>query len=165
MPTLTDIQQGYMDILETLALGCDEDTEAAALSMLDELGAMESDKVDAIGAVLRKYDADEKHLRDESQRLQRAAQSMARARDRFRAYLLRVMKQNGNQRLKGKATTLYISNRQSVHISVPAEHLPADYVEHVVAITPLKANIAAALKEGKDVPGALLVEQQTLGMM
>ena len=36
MPTLTDIQQGYMDILETLALGCDEDTEAAALSMLDE---------------------------------------------------------------------------------------------------------------------------------
>jgi hypothetical protein len=82
---------------------------------------------------------------------------------RLRDYLQRCMEATGIQKIEGPGVALSFRKSTAVAIDEPAL-IPAEYMRtpEPPPAAPDKASIAAALKAGKDVPGARLEQRQTL---
>ena len=167
MVKLADIEQEIQTSLTALDdFEGDEEQrqaiEAALVPYLDGLAADEAQKVDALAYVSRKLDAEIEFLGNELERLNNRKKSLMNNKARMRGYLLEVMQANKLQNIRGHESTLFLRSSKSVVLDVPDQDLPEDYREMRVEYKADKKAIKSAIESGQDVPGARIVESQSV---
>ena len=157
---LRDIELEIQNIL-AVADELPEGEQELAMEYLDQLGELESEKVDAIGYAVRKRKAEIAFLQEEERRIRARRQAMESRLERFREYLRDTFRANDLTKLKGMKTTMYLLRSESVDIYHQAE-LPEKFVVTKVEHQPDRAKIKEAIKSGSTVPGAQLQEKTSL---
>lgn len=119
------------------------------------------EKIKAWGIVCKQLQADAKMLKDEEEAI-----SIRRKRAERHAELVKNRLENQMillGKLQFKDTKVDISFRKAKKVEIVNEKLlPEEYLSVKTTITPAKTLIMNALKEGKEVHGATLVETQNI---
>jgi len=119
------------------------------------------EKIKAWGIVCKQLQADAKMLKDEEEAI-----SIRRKRAERHAELVKNRLENQMillGKLQFKDTKVDISFRKAKKVEIVNEKLlPEEYLSVKTTITPAKTLIMNALKEGKEVQGATLVETQNI---
>ncbi len=160
MANLVAIEEEISNVL-AVAQELDEDQQQAALTYLDELAIQEAEKADAVAYAVRKRQAEVEFLKSEEDRIRSRRKAMESRLILFREYLADVFQRNGLQKVKGIKSTLFLRKSSSVEI-VDMRELPSEYVQTRIEYVPRKTQIKDALKGGQTVPGAQIVERQSL---
>lgn len=158
MPSMQDIQSEISNLLGAVEDMDPEVFEAnmpALESYANELASQEASKVDGIAYAMRKAQADIDFLKSEEGRIHSRRIAREKAMDRFREYMTKVFLDHGLQKVKGTTSTAFIRQTEAVIVS-DAQALPEELVTMKVEYAPDKAAIKAAIKGGRDVPGAEL---------
>ena len=162
MPSMSNIQEEIRTVLEAMEHAEPGEVDESTLeAYLDELATQEAEKVDAYGYVLRQQTARIQFLKDEEKRVQNRRRAAENALDRMKSHMLHVMQSNGLRKVSGATTT--ISLRKSVSVAVDDLSVLGDQFVRVKTITePDKTAIKEAIVGGASVPGARLVESESL---
>jgi hypothetical protein len=160
MANLVAIEEEISNVL-AVAQELGEDQQQAALTYLDELAIAEAEKADAVAYAVRKRQAEVEFLKSEEDRIRSRRKAMESRLILFREYLADVFQRNGLQKVKGIKSTLFLRKSSSVEI-VDMRELPSEYVQTRIEYVPRKTQIKDALKAGQVVPGAQIVERQSL---
>ncbi len=160
MTTLIGIEEEIGNVL-AVSEELGEDQHQAALAYLDELAIAEAEKADAVAYVVRKRQSEVEFLKSEEDRIRSRRKAMESRLIQFREYLADIFQRNGLQRVKGVKSTLFLRRSSSVEI-VDMRELPSEYVQTRIEYVPRKTQIKDALKGGQAVPGAQIVERQSL---
>ncbi|TVR02148.1 MAG: hypothetical protein EA399_00650 [Desulfovibrionales bacterium] len=160
MTTLIGIEEEIENIL-AVSEELGEDQQQAALTYLDELAIAEAEKADAVAYAVRKRQAEVEFLKSEEDRIRSRRKAMESRLILFREYLAGIFQQQGLQRIKGVKSTLFLRKSSSVEI-VDLRELPSQFVETRIEYVPRKSVIRDVLKKGQAVPGAQIVEKQSL---
>ena len=128
---------------------------------LDALAGQEAEKVDAFAGFIREQAARAEFLKAEAQRIAAKGRAIERRIDGLKAHYLHIMQANGLSRVAGSTYTL--ATRKSSRVDVPdVSALPENFRVVKTEVSADKKAIAAALKAGKQVAGASLVESVSL---
>lgn len=160
MTNLVAIEEEISNIL-AVAEELGEDQQQVALDYLDQLALQESEKIDAIGFAVRKRQSEVEFLRSEEDRIRSRRKAMESRLIQFREYLADIFQRNGLQKVKGVKSTLFLRRSSSVEI-VDLRELPSQFVETRIEFVPRKSLIKDEIKKGQAVPGAQIVERQSL---
>lgn len=127
---------------------------------LDELAEQEAEKIDGFVRFLRSTDASAKFYREESARLAAKARAAEARIEYLKSRYLQIMQANNLKKVKGNVYSVAV--RRSERVDVPSVYaLPPEY-QKPQEPKPDKEAIKSALKEGKEVAGARLVESFSL---
>ncbi|RKT37912.1 siphovirus Gp157 family protein [Thiocapsa rosea] len=157
---LYDLSSDYLAALDALAEIEDLPPEAIA-DTLDGLAGAWEDKALNVARYVRNLEAEAAAIDEAKKRMDARAKSTASRAARLKSYLKAELERTG---LKPKAPDLALrlqNNPKSVAID-DAALIPEEYRHTETVETILKAEIAAALKSGKAIPGAHLVHSQRL---
>lgn len=162
MPSMSNIQDEIRTVLEAMEHAEPGEVDESTLeAYLDELATQEAEKVDAYGYVLRQQTARIQFLKDEEKRVQNRRRAAENALDRMKSHMLHVMQSNGLRKVSGATTT--ISLRKSVSVVVDnVDLLPKQYLRAKMVVDPDKSAIKESFTGGASVPGARLVESESL---
>lgn len=165
MSTMAEIQD---DIGQVLAEWENPDLSTEKLEELEARLAVliesQTVKVDGIAQYFKMQTAMADACKEEAKRLNQKAKSIEARLDWLRYHYLMTMKQHGIQKIKGDAYTLSIRKSQAVRIDdmeLLQKEAPKFVVEKV-EYSPNKIAIKEAIKSGDTVPGASLVENESL---
>ncbi|NCA72908.1 MAG: siphovirus Gp157 family protein [Sphingobacteriia bacterium] len=161
-PTLKlyELSAGYLDALDALAEIEDLPPEAIA-DTLDGLAGAWEDKALNVARYVRHLEAEAAAIEESKKRMDARGKATAKQAARLKAYLKAELKRTG---LKPKAPdlALRLQNNPASVVLDDAALIPDEYRRTETVTTILKAEIAAALKSGKAIPGAHLVHSQRL---
>ena len=133
-----------------------QEEREVALQVVDEAAGELFAKVDRFSEYLAHLDNVEQFADAEVKRLQQRAKQAKSRREHLEQYAIRIMQQRGWQEMEGETSTLKLrTNPPSVVIS--DEHaVPVEYIKITQTQSVDKIAVKAALKGGKEVPGAAL---------
>lgn len=165
MPTLDEILTEIELMLDTPNDSLTDEQRAAMDAYLDELAALEADKVDAWSRFLRSAEARAKACKEEAARLTAKAKGIESRLLASKGRLLESMQRRGLKKLSGDVYS--ISTRKTTRVEVAPEAygiLEEFGFAKVIPeqIQPDKVQIAKELKAGHALPGCKLVESQSL---
>lgn len=145
------------------AIEVDEETgEILGAHDLDEIEGEARHKIECAGLYLRELNAEADALGEEAARLTQRRRSVEKRIERIKAIMMPAVAAMGGK-VKGPMLTVSIRNTKSVSLDDNAlDVLGADFVR--IKREANKTAIAAALKAGQMVPGAHLVETQSILM-
>lgn len=164
--TLYELTQEQQYLYDLLANGEAIDMETGEIDpVVEEQLKINNEQIDekikAWGIVCKQLQADAKMLKDEEEAI-----SIRRKRAERHAELVKNRLENQMillGKLQFKDTKVDISFRKSKKVEITNEELlPEEYLSVKTTITPAKTLIMSALKEGKEVQGATLVETQNI---
>lgn len=168
MGTFHDIEEQIEAILDAMNEAGDEMSGPEWDSYLDnltkvieELGDAEAAKADAIVAVIKRKEAriaERKAIIEALQNKTRADQADI---DRIKGFTFGTMKKFGLQKIKGLHATLFVSKRKKTNIIDEKKVLE---LFPKVTTTVDRTKLNEALKDGVEVPGAEVVEIETLNV-
>lgn len=154
---LYQINQQIEDLLDQV--NDDGEILEGVFEQLTELQMAESDKLEAIGCLLKNWKSDADAIRAEEKKLADRRRATENRTERLRDYAAWYMQQTGKQKFNSPRAVL--SFRKSTSVNIADESMiPTEYFQIKTEIS--KAEIAKALKSGVTVPGAVLVEKQNL---
>lgn len=157
MAKLYELSTGYKNIEYLIELGGNEEELNAVLNSLD---AEIEDKAENIAKILKNNEADIEALKKEEDRLASRRRSLEKANKRLKDYLEINMKTTKKTKFKSGSFTFYIAkNKPSIEIT-NADIVSDSYKKHTETID--KEAILEDLKEGKDVQGAILKQNESL---
>lgn len=154
---LYELAQSYQELYQKAA---EEETDSALLS--STLAAIDDafdDKAEKTAYVVKNLEADAKALGDEIKRLQGRKKRAERNAQSLKDYLFDHMSALDKRRIKTPYMDISIRNNPK-SVKVDESHLPADYFVETRRAD--KAKIKAALQAGEAVPGAELIQKQSL---
>lgn len=159
--TLLDLAENYADFMERLGDGADTDEELDALIAEFDESAKEpfEDKCDAYARIDKMLAADIGKLEALIEPLEKRVASIERSRKGLRRRLLLAFGLLGLQKVKTLVATIYTMHTQSVVIDDEAR-IPDAFFR--VVREPMKRDIATAIKDGVEVPGAHVEEGKAL---
>jgi hypothetical protein len=160
MTKLVAIEEEISNVL-AVAEELGEDQQEAALEYLDQLALQESEKIDGIAFAVRRRQSQIEFMKSEEDRIRSRRKAMESRLILFREYLAGIFKAQGLQRVKGVKSTLFLRKSSSVEI-MDMRELPSEFVQTKIEYVPRKTQIKDALKDGQTVPGAQIVERQSL---
>ena len=164
--TLYELTQEQQYLYDLLANGEAIDMETGEIDpVVEEQLKINNEQIDekikAWGIVCKQLQADAKMLKDEEEAI-----SIRRKRAERHAELVKNRLENQMillGKLQFKDTKVDISFRKAKKVEITNEELlPEEYLSVKTTITPAKTLIMSALKEGKEVQGATLVETQNI---
>jgi Gp157 protein len=155
--TLGQLSEEWLDLLGQIADAEGEITPEAERSMT-ALTDLLGDKVDSIGHVLKSLELQAIAAKERANYHNAQAKARENARDRLKGYLATVLVKLGTKKLAGAEFTAYLRDTDSVYIS-DQNKLPEECWRIVREID--KKGIGAALKDGKEIPGAVLVSTRS----
>lgn len=162
MPTFASIQfeiANMMDVADDL----EPEKQQLMLDYLDELASMEANKVDAFVAFALEQKAKMDYCKAESVRLATKAATIAKSMEFLKFKYKETMQEHGLKKVSGNAYAISLRKSESVNITNP-DLLGEDYLRRKEIVEPDKTAIKAAIKSGKEVPGAMLQENFSLQM-
>ncbi|GAB6060641.1 siphovirus Gp157 family protein [Desulfonatronum parangueonense] len=160
MATLIGIEEEIGNIL-AVAEELEDEQQEAALAYLDDLAIQEAEKADAVAFAMRKRQAEIDFLKSEEERLRGRRKAAEVRLIMFKEYLTSVFKRLGLQKVKGVKSTMFLRKSSSVEV-FDLNQLPSKFVQTRIEYVPIKTQIKDELKVGREVPGAQIVERQSL---
>ena len=163
MSNLYQIDAAIENAIERLFDTVNEDgeVEEGTAAELEELKAERAQKLDNIGAYIKNIEADVDAIKAEIKTLQDRAKVKQNKIDRLEDYVAKSLKANNES--KFESARVVFSFRKSVSVDITnADMLPKKYIVKKTETAPDKTAIKEALKAGKVVKGAQLVEKQNL---
>ncbi|MHA3065614.1 siphovirus Gp157 family protein [Lacticaseibacillus saniviri] len=160
MATLYNLTANYDKLLQLMQ---DGDIDPQALS--DTLASIDDaieDKADGYAKIIADLKGQSDVIKAESQRLRERAQSIDNNIKWLKKRLQDAMEQTGKTKFKTPYFSFGIQNNPPSVDLVDETKLPVSYLTHVDEWYPDKAKIKEALKGGKEVPGAILKQGQSL---
>lgn len=130
---------------------------------LDGLYMARAEKLENVACWAKNLDAEAAMLRMEEERLNARRKAKERRRDRRKSYLLGAcMGPDGTPQKFETARCAVRFRRDEAVIIAAGDQLPEEYIRRKVTEEPDKVAIKAALKAGKDVPGAALETRRSV---
>ena len=157
-----EINKAIEDILED-GFSVDEETGEILFdeSDLNALDAEISEKIENVACYIKNLTADISALKEEEKNLSTRRKQKERKIDSLKGYINYAMELSGRKSLESPRCK--VSFRKSSSVEVPdINALDKDYITKTIEIKPNKVAIKEALKEGKTVEGAEIVERQNL---
>ena len=157
-----EINKAIEDILED-GFSVDEETGEILFdeSDLNALDAEISEKIENVACYIKNLTADISALKEEEKNLSTRRKQKERKIDSLKGYINYAMELSGRKSLESPRCK--VSFRKSSSVEVPdINALDEDYITKTIEIKPNKVAIKEALKEGKTVEGAEIVERQNL---
>ena len=157
-----EINKAIEDILED-GFSVDEETGEILFdeSNLNALDAEISEKIENVACYIKNLTADISALKEEERNLNTRRKQKERKIDSLKGYINYAMELSGRKSLESPRCK--VSYRKSSSVEVPdINALDKDYITKTIEIKPNKVAIKEALKEGKTVEGAEIVERQNL---
>jgi hypothetical protein len=150
------LAQEYRSLAERLA-DLDMDPLTIADTLEAEAGALEA-KCTATAMVCRNIEATAAAIKEAEGEMKRRREAMERRADALRRYLLESMLHAGIKRVDHPMLTLAIKGKAASVQIIDEAQVPAEYCDQPPAPPPKvsKSRIAAAIKAGREVPGAKL---------
>ena len=162
--TLYEINAQIQSILDRMYEEVDEETgevNAELMTELTEMNEARDMKLDNIGAYIKNLDAEAKAIKDEMDALKKRLDQKKRKIESLKEYVAQDMMRNGDT--KKESARVVFSFRKSKAVEITDETLlPKEYVTIKTETKPDKVEIKHAIDAGKEVPGAELVERQSL---
>ena len=160
--SLYDLSAAYLAVLDEMPEEIDQQTVNDTLEAID--GAIE-EKAFNIVAYAKDLEGQAKVIEAEEKRLSARRKAYENRAKSIKTYLQGTMEKLGRDKIKGDLFTIALQNNPgTVQISnekaIPTKYLtivPAQYV-------PDKKAIAAALKNGEDVPGCEFIRSRRLAI-
>lgn len=147
---LYDMTKDYLELL-------DAELEPEQLAdCLDSIEEAIEDKGANIVAVLNSLESDTTALDKEIKRLQARKKAIVNNSERLKEYLRYNMELTGITKIKHPLFSITLGKPTVTAEIVDVDFLPEEYVTTEVKFNPDKKAILAALKDGKDIPGAIL---------
>ena len=146
------------DALRGFDLDIDEDT--GEITNLDDLDAIEMefrDKVENVALMIKNFLSDAEAYKREKESFAKKEQIAKNKAERLKAYLAGNL---GGEKFKSDRVTISYRKSDSVEIT-DAAALPVEYLR-TKEPEPNKSEIKKALKAGKKVSGAVLVEKESI---
>lgn len=162
--TLYEINSQIEALLDQMYESVDEETgevDADLMTQMAELNLARDQKLDNIGAYIKNLDAEAKAIKDEMDALKKRLDSKKNKIERLKEYVAQDMMAHGDA--KKESARVVFSFRKSKAVEITDEDLlPADYIITKFEAKPDKVEIKHAIDSGKEVPGAVIVERQSL---
>ena len=164
LPSLYKLTSEYVQLMHKLA---DQDLDAQTIADTIESTGLTDDistKGQGYVMVARTFAGHVQPIKEEIKRLQALAKHYESAEQRLYDALLYNMTNAQIERIEGPTMTISIRNNPQAVDVFDSEQIPAEFMRYPEAppAVPDKANIAAALKTGKDVPGCRLTQSKKL---
>lgn len=156
MATLYDLTGKYLQLAELA-----EETDPQLFSdTMDSITDAIEDKAVGYAKVDKELAKDEKALKEEAKRFLARAKTIANNRKNLKRSLQNTMEVTGTEKIKTPEFTIYIQNNPESLKLIDESKIPAYLTK--TDIVPDKTRIKQLLKEGKDVPGAELIQGSSL---
>ena len=158
MATIYEIADKYKFIQQMIEDGTDPTIFAEALAAIDgEAG----EKLESYAMVLKNAESDMNGVDAEIKRLQERKKAMQNNVSRMKDNMSMLLQEIEGNRLKTDKFTF--SFRKSTAVQIEDESLiPLDFIKTETKIS--KTDLSKALKNGEKIPGASLVENQSLSI-
>lgn len=131
-------------------------------TMLEELETNLISKADSYGFVIRKLESEAEFYNYRATKLSEIASYMQGTATRMKERAKRAMLQMGVNKIEGEETTITLAKGQGKVEIVDSQLLPPDCVSTMLNIKPDKEKIGRLLRDGVNVPGAVLDDSWTL---
>lgn len=126
---------------------------------LEAIGADE--KINSYCIVLRQLKADEEANKAEKKRFEGRIKMYANGQKRMKKALEDFLTATGKDKAKTDKFTLYHTTSKAVEVT-DINAIPDEYIKPRREDDVMKSEIAKAIKDGKEIPGAVLVTNQPL---
>ena len=164
MPTLYEIADKYAAAIER-GFVVDEDTGEIIEdeSALDNLEGELNDKLEACAVVVKELRADAEAIRDEERKLAERRHAKERKAEWLRNYIAYNLETIGQTKLETPRAVIRTRRTRSVDV-YDVDSLPEEYKRSETVTTPRKREIGDAIKEGETIPGARLIENDSVSI-
>lgn len=152
---LYELTESYINVLEK-AEELDEQTLKDTLEAIEE--AIE-DKVENTAKLIVCLEADAKAIKEEERRLKERRQRLEAKIDRIKDYLKEQLELAGIDKVKRPTITVSIQNNPPKAVIVDEKSIPHEYIIPQPAKIDKRA-ILQKLKEGENIPGAVMVQER-----
>ena len=163
MATLYDINRDLEQAIEDMLLNVDEKTGEVRqedIDKLNELKIQKEEKLENIGCYIKNLNAMVKAIDEEEKALSERKKSLKNKSERLMKYVSSIL--NGE---KFESTKVVFSFRKSDEVSITDKSLiPDEYMNIKTESEPDKKAIKKALKEGKEVRGAFLIDKNNMSI-
>lgn len=164
---LYEISQGMAEV-EALILEEELDADQAA-DLMDQMNDLFSDKVQDITRLIGNLEMKARAIKGEEERLVELVESAKSRRkslehrvDWLADYIQRHMEANQIKKLEYPEFIVSVVNRTPVVRINDLEVVPDDYIKVKTSVVADKVKIREAIKDGKSIPGAELLENKGL---
>ena len=162
--TLYEINSQINNLMDIIFDSVDEETgevDPELMAQLSTLNLERDQKLDNIGAYIKNLDAEAKAIKDEMDALKKRLDQKKKKIESLKEYVAQDMLHNGDT--KKESARVVFSFRKSKAVEITDETLiPKDFLTIKTEVKPDKVEIKHAIDAGKEVPGAELVERQSL---
>lgn len=160
MANIYQLTREYNDLYELALANADEETgelDERITSALDIKGAELETKGISVACVVKRLNATADEIDSEIERLTKMKKAIQSTTERLKDGLKAAWLSAGI--VKTESVKATISFRKSEQVAIDNEaDLPEEYKREIVTIKPDKTAIKAAIKEGKEIPGAHIEE-------
>lgn len=155
---LYELTQNYMNLQELL-----EDPEIPQemiVAALNEVTEEIEEKAENIAKLIKSMELDAAAIKEEEARLASKRKSLEGRVKNLKEYLEGTMRAVDKKKIKGKLFSFNIQKNPASLDIYDTTMIPKDYIKVVETFD--NAEIKKALKEGKEVPGAILMQSESL---
>jgi len=142
--------------LAVLAESDEGDLSEALADTFEALEGEFNDKAISVIHVVKNMDADGDAIDNEIKRLQARKKSVQNKQNWMREYLRSNMEASGISKIECPIFTIALAKGRDIVEITDEGKIDAEYLNIKTSVTPIKADILKALKEGKEVSGCRL---------
>lgn len=153
MTALYEISKQYQE-LAALAEAGDEELAAALSDTMEGIEGEFQEKGKALAMVTLNMDGDIEAIKTQIARLTERKKIMENRQESLKEYLRTNMERTGIKKITHPLFTITLGKGKPIVVIDEESKIPDEYINTTVTTAPMKAEIAKAIKEGKDVPGA-----------
>lgn len=158
--TLVDLDRECRDLVAQLSTS-GEDISEGALKVLETAELALCEKVDAYSHVMARLRSEESFWSDQESKCYAAKKAFKSAQERLKERMRWVLTQREDKSLQGQISRFFLA-RATPRVEINLENLPDEYKVSKIEISADRAKVESALKAGKIVPGAVMVENFAL---
>lgn len=153
MTTLYTISKEYQE-LALLAEGADEDMAVAVRDTMEGIEGEFQEKGKALAMVTLNMDGDLEAIQSQIDRLTERKRLLINRKESLKEYLRSNMEASGITKITHPLFTITLGKGKPIVVIDEESKIPDDFMRVKVTSAPDKVEIAKAIKEGVEVPGA-----------
>jgi hypothetical protein len=153
MTALYEISKQYEELAKLADAG-DEDLAVALRDTMEGIEGEFQEKGKALAMVTLNMDGDIEAIKAQIARLTDRKKVMENRQTSLKEYLRTNMERTGITKIIHPLFTITLGKGKPIVVIDEETKIPDEYMNTTVTTTPMKAEIAKAIKEGKEIPGA-----------
>lgn len=153
MSALYEISKQYQE-LATLAEAGDDDLALALKDTMEGIEGEFQEKGKALAMVTLNMDGDLDAIQAQIDRLSERKRVLVNRKESLKEYLRTNMEASGITKITHPLFTITLGKGKPIVVIDEESKIPDEYMNTKVTSTPSKVDIAKAIKDGKEVPGA-----------